>query len=228
MCETTEHYHSSGQSVPLGIYQPTSGTSHPAVLIVHGSSGLGPAYRADIESFGHALAAAGIAATLPQYFVAANMKADEDGLTKIGPNYQTWKNACSDALEFMVRDPRFDSTRLGVLGFSLGAHFALSLGMDPPAGASVKAVVDFFGPIRHPPLAQDWSKLPPVSIHHGTKDQLVDINESEYLVAELDAARKQPDRDYFVNWYPNEGHGFKGAALGKSRDATVAFMSSML
>ena len=100
--------------------------------------------------------------------------------------------------------------------------------MDPPAGVSLKGVVDFFGPIREPPLEKHWSKLPPVSIHHGTTDPLVDKNESEYLVAELVAARKKLDRDYFVNWYPNEGHGFKGAALSKSRDATIKFMSSVL
>ena len=228
MAETTETYPSSGQTVPIGIYRPGAGTSHPAVLIVHGSSGLGPAYRADIESFAKALAAAGIAAALPQYFVAARMKAEDDGLAKIGVHYRTWRNACSDALTFMAGDPRFDTTRLGVLGFSLGAHFALSLAMDPPAGVALKGVVDFFGPIREPPLPKNWAKLPPVSIHHGTDDDLVKKTESEYLVAELIAAKKQLGRDYFVEWYDKEGHGFKGAALNKSRDATVKFMNTVL
>ena len=121
MAETTEHYGSSGQSVPIGIHRPGGGSSHPAVLIVHGSSGLAPAYRADIESFATALAAAGIAAALPQYFVAAGMKADDDGLPKIGLHYRTWRIACSDALAFMARDPRFDTARLRHSGFLVGS-----------------------------------------------------------------------------------------------------------
>ena len=148
---TSESYSSNGRSVPVDVFQPAKGGTHPGVLIVHGSAGLGAKYRADIESFAQALADKGIAATLPHYFVSARMKADDDGLPLIGVHYHTWKEACGEALQFMAGDPRFDAARLGVIGFSLGAHFALSLGLEPPPGTSLKCVVDFFGPYASSP-----------------------------------------------------------------------------
>ena len=228
MPTTTESYTSNSQTVPIDVFQPATGGTHAGVLIVHGSAGLGTKYRADIVSFAEALVDSGIAATIPHYFVSASMKADDDGLPLIGVHYKTWRKACGEALEFMTGDARFDAARLGVIGFSLGAHFALSLGMDPPTGASLKCVVDFFGPTRHPPLEPHWSKLPLVLIHHGTADRSVDISESEFLVAELEAIKKKKDRDYFVEWYKGEGHGFTGAALTESRDATVEFVKKAL
>lgn len=223
-----ESYSSNGQSVPVDVFEPAKSGKHPAVLIVHGSAGLGATYRADIESFGKALADNGFAACLPHYFVSALMKADADGLPLIGVHYQTWRKACGDALQFVARDARFDPARLGVIGFSLGAHFSLSLGMDPPAGTFLKCVVDFFGPTRRPPLEPHWSKLPPVLIHHGTADSLVPMSESEFLVAQLESSKKKKDRDYFVEWYKDQGHGFTGDALARSRKATVEFVEKTL
>jgi dienelactone hydrolase len=224
---SNESYRSSGQSVPIDVFRPAAGT-HPAVLIIHGSSGLGAQFRPDIESFARALEDNGIAAALPHYFVAARMKADDDGLLLIDEHYETWKKACADALELIAGDARFDAARLGVLGFSLGAHYAVGLAMDPPAGTRVKGVVDFFGPTQRPPLAAHWATLPLIQIHHGKDDRRVSPSESTFLIEELDRVGKTLDRDYFVNWYAHEGHGFKEPALTTSRDATVKFMTTTL
>jgi dienelactone hydrolase len=128
----------------------------------------------------------------------------------------------------MARDKRFDSSHLGIIGFSLGGHLALSLAMAPPAGTAVRCVVDFFGPAQKPPLEDKYSNLPPLLILHGTKDQLVPPEESQYLIKQLEAAGKKKDRDFFFNSYEGEGHGFKGPKLTESRDATVQFIGKML
>ena len=65
-------------------------------------------------------------------------------------------------------------------------------------------------------------------IHHGTADRAVDISESEFLIAQLESAKKKKDRDYFVEKYEDEGHGFTGDALTKSRNVTVEFIEKML
>ena len=63
---------------------------------------------------------------------------------------------------------------------------------------------------------------------HGSADTLVDPSESEYLIAQLEKVGKKKDRDYFYEPSNGESHGFKGAELAKSRDATVEFFKKRL
>jgi dienelactone hydrolase len=220
----SERYHSGTETVPADVFLPDgSRGSVPGVLVIHGSSGLSAQYQADMTSFADALSQNGIGAALPHYFAAARMRADADGLPLIGTHYVTWKRACEDALRFMAGDARFDASRLGVLGFSLGGHYALGLAMDPPSGTAVRCVVDFFGPTLSPPLSGAWSNMPPLLIHHGLDDGLVTLKHSEYLKAQLEKAEKKDGTDFHLETYEHQGHGFTGDALKTSRAATVAF-----
>jgi dienelactone hydrolase len=158
---TNETFLSGGQRVTLEIFLPATSGKHPAMLILHGSSGLQPQYRADIVSFARAFTEAGIAAAMPHYLESTHTDPGKDDVTKlILENRPTWRQACSDALALMANDGRFDVTRLGILGFSLGGNLALSLAMDPPSGTRLKCVVDFFGLTRF--LENHWAKLPPI------------------------------------------------------------------
>ena len=163
---------------------------------------------------------------MPYYLQSTNTEPGLAVLKLIPENSPTWRQACGDALTAMAADGRFDNTRLGILGFSLGGHLALSLAMDPPAGISLKCVVDFFGPAHS--LEPHWTKMPPVLVFHGSADTLVPPSESEYLVAQLKGVGKKKDHDYFYEPSKGEGHGFKGAELTKSRDATVEFFKKRL
>ena len=222
-----ESFSSGGQTVPLEVFLPAASGKHPAVLILHGSSGPLPPYRADIVSFAEALVAAGIAATMPHYLESTQTDPSKDDVVKLIPEKRpAWRQACSDALVLMANDARFDATRLGILGFSLGGNLALSLAMEPPAGTNLKCVVDFFGPTQL--LENHWSKLPPVLICHGTSDHSVYPSESVNLVAHLKAAGKKEGQDYIFEQYKDEGHGFKDPALTKSRVKTVEFIKKAL
>ena len=216
------------QLVSVESFLPAKTGKFAAVLILHGTFGLLPEYRSDIVSFGEALVENGIAALMPHYLESTKTEPGPGVLSVIPEKLPTWKKACLDMLSTMASDPRFEPAHLGVLGFSLGGHLALTLGMAPPAGTSLKCVVDFFGPTLKPPLESNWSKLPPVLILHGTKDPLVSPDESKYLVAQLEAVGKKKNRDYFFQLYEDEGHGFKGAALTKSRVASVEFIKRIL
>lgn len=227
MSMNPEHFTSAGLTLPLEVFLPAGSGKCAAMLVVHGSFGVLPPYRADMVSFATALAHAGVAAVMPHYLEATpKLKPGPEVMQVIPQNRPVWRQACCDALTQVARDARFDSTRLGILGFSLGANLALSLGMDPPVGIGMKCVVDFFGPTRM--LENYWSKLPPTLIHHGTEDHVVDHAESAFLVAQLQGAKKKEGSDYQVELYKGEGHGFKEPALTKSRDATVAFVKKML
>ena len=199
-----------------------------------------PPFGVDIVSFAEALNKDGIAATIPYYFKSTKTRAGDEALGLIPVHLPAWKAVCGAALAFTAADPRFDATHMGMIGFSLGGHLALSLAMGrSAAGANIKAVVDFFGPTIQPDLRGDWSALPLVLIHHGTDDPL-SIENSRHVVRELAAVRRivtpltfgTPPRapvtgDRFIE-YPGQKHGFTGAALSGSRDATIQFLDTYL
>jgi dipeptidyl aminopeptidase/acylaminoacyl peptidase len=70
--------------------------------------------------------------------------------------------------------------------------------------------------------------MPPLLVFHGTVDPLVSPSESEYLVEKLEGVGKKKGRDYFYEPSEGETHGFKGAELTKSRDATIEFFKTRL
>ena len=232
MTTTPRGYTSNGRTVPVELFAPSSSAKLPAVLVFHGSSGLGEKYRPDIVSFGEALKDAGMAAVLPHYFAAANvpseLQSDEQGLQLARTHYATWRTACADALTFVAADARFDPSRIGLLGFSLGGHYALDLALAPPPGAAIKAVVEFFAPTRNPPLGGPWARMPPLLVHHGADDALVFPAETTHLASELTRAGKSRDVDYWITNYAGQGHGFKGEALASSLAATVTFLAPRL
>jgi dienelactone hydrolase len=121
-----------------------------------------------------------------------------------------------------------DAGRLGILGFSLGGHFALSQAMAPPSGISLKCVVDFFGPVVNPPLTGNRAAMPPVLIQHGEQDDLVKISDSQQLVTELRAAGKTEGVGYTLMTYRDQGHGFSGTDLVAARSKTVEFLANIL
>lgn len=57
-----DNYRSSGETVPVEVFLPKGSGRVRSVLIIHGSSGLGVQYRADIVSFAEACVARGIGA----------------------------------------------------------------------------------------------------------------------------------------------------------------------
>lgn len=228
MSSTSEHYTSHAHRIESDVFRPSGPGRHPACLILHGTFGLHPELKADLFSFGEALADAGIAAIVPHYF---DRTGTQPGLTAgkvLETHLPDWASACADGLLFAAHDSRIAVGRLGAIGFSLGAHIGLTLAMAPPAGAALKCVVDFFGPTLSPVLAGSRASLPPVQIHHGKKDLIVSIRESEHLVAELEAAGKVRGVGYEFLSYAQQGHGFTGADFVSSRATAVAFVKAAL
>lgn len=223
MATTIEGFTSGGRTVPLEVFMPGPATGRcAAVLVLHGSFGLLPPYETDIVSFAQALASRGIAAVMPHYLEATGTAPGRGVFALMPQLLPVWRRVCGDAFAVLARDARFDGAHLGLLGFSLGANLALGVAMDPPTGVHPNCVVDFFGPTQG--LAAHCGKLPPVLILHGSEDKLVPLSESAHLVAQLHSAGKKAGQDYRFTPYEGEGHGFKGAALAKSRDEAVEFI----
>src|SRR5918993_4276808 len=172
--------------LPLDVYSPAQGGKRAGVLILHGTLGLDPPFGPDIVSFAEALNGKGIAARIPHYFKSTGTSPGDDAFNHMIEHLPAWKAACGAVLGLMGTDPRIDATRIGLIGFSLGGHLALSVAMGRPPGTSIKGVVDFFGPTLQPALRGNWAALPPVLIHHGTLDPL-SIEHSRHAVRELES-----------------------------------------
>jgi dienelactone hydrolase len=228
MTTMTQHFSTGAATAPIEVFVPDAKLARRAVLVLHGSAGLGREYHGDIASFAEALVAKQIAAAIPHYFVPSPPRPGEDPIGAIATHYPAWKKTCGDALTFMGGDPRFDPARLAVIGFSLGGHFALTLGLATHPGVTLKCIVDFFGPTLAPPLQGRFAQMPPVQIHHGSDDITVYPRESEALIAELKKAGKREGKDFVFEPYPGQTHRFDRAALAAARAATVEFIDSRL
>lgn len=228
MPTTMEYFTSGGRRVTADLFLPKGTGRHPAVLILHGMAGLLPPYRADFESFAAALVEKQIAAVMPHYLEEMDSELGIQAGAAMLDRLPVIRARCSDALRFMRNQSSVNAGRLGVIGFSLGGHLALGLGMSPPTGISLKAVVDFFGPTTAPPLLGSRASLPPVLVQHGTDDAIVPISDSVSLVNELRGLGRTEGVGYEFVSYPGQGHGFTGADLTASRTKTVAFLETIL
>lgn len=149
------------------------------------------------------------------------------------------------------------SKKVILLGASAGAHLALLQAYKSSDPVKIAAVVSFFGPVdmanlyndpvhpqvplllqvfiggtpvANPDLYQRASPIYfvgpgscPTLIFQGGKDPLVNPKQSNMLKAKLDSFHVKNE----LIFYPNEGHGWKGASLGDSFERVERFLRSL-
>jgi len=168
----TTTFKSAGNSYKISVHSPASGGKRfPMILLVHGNSGLGAPYGAQIQSFAKDLAGRGYVAAVPQYY-----RDDRPHLSDTVPHDRT----LADAVALVAKRPDADAERLGLIGFSLGAATAMTFVASNPAG-TVKGLADFFGFLT-PAIRAAVGKFPPTIIFHNKNDRVVPVDNS----AELD------------------------------------------
>jgi dipeptidyl aminopeptidase/acylaminoacyl peptidase len=187
----------------------------PAVLILHGADGMA---RAESYRFGaQALAASGFHVILIRYFDrTGDARAQWSSLRQDAP---LWLGTIRDAVTYVSAQPEVDGERIAVVGFSLGASLALAAAGEDNR---IKAVVDVFGPV--PEGAEGAARTPPVLILHGARDRLVPV-EHAHRLEKLLKARAVPHE---VKIYPDQGHGFSGAAQLDAAGRILAFLQRHL
>jgi carboxymethylenebutenolidase len=183
----------------------------PAVLVLHGSSGL-EADRAAYGRYAQALAARGIDAYLMSYYAP--------GTSWACGCWDAWAATVLEVAHAVRRRPE-SSGRIGLLGFSLGGGVAVASARDP----RITALVIFYGAL--PDRTRLTRPMPPLLVLHGDADTSVPLRDG---VALVDLARRHGSRAELVT-YPGAGHRLSTWGEAEARDAVdrmIAFLRAEL
>ncbi len=216
---TTATYESGRHTINVECYTPAVNNKLPAVILVHGADGLkSDVWNDRYRQYAGKLASQGYAVFFPHYFErTGGGRAD---LSAILQNFAAWRETLSDARDFAAKQPGVDPSRIGLVGISLGSSLAVSLASEDER---IRAVVSFFGVF--PALGVGMmGHLPPTLILHGAKDQLVPVQEAYRIERQLKALHSP----YEIKIYPDQGHGFTGAAVEDSYQRVVNFLEKYL
>jgi dienelactone hydrolase len=181
----------------------------PAVLLVHGSGGVGDRpgrWAAELNGLG-------IASFVPDSFSSR-------GLTETGTNQAELPHVAMivdayRALALLAAHPRIDPARIAIMGFSKGGFVALYSSlkrfqrMHAPAGLQFAAHVAFYPICARTYIDDEVVSERPIRIFHGEADDWLPIEHCRRYVARLQAA----GRDASLTAYPGARHGFDAEGL---------------
>jgi len=184
---------------------PKPGTDRlPAVVLVHGSGGVGfnsGMWEADLNK-------AGFATFAIDSFTGrgiTNTITDQSQLS----SYAMMNDAFA-ALAMLGKHPRIDPNKIAVMGFSKGAVPSLYASMNrfqnayAPEGASFAAYIGFYTPCNTALIDDDMVSARPIRLYHGVADDWVPIGPCRDYVARLKKAGANID----LVEYPGATHAF--------------------
>lgn len=192
---------------------PSPAARYPAVVVVHGSGGVGS--RED--RWADELRQAGLATFQLDSFTGRGINFtayDQEqlsGVAMIGDAYR--------ALELLVTHPRLDPARIAVMGFSKGGFVALYAALTRfhrlygPAGARFAQHVAFYPPCYVTYVADEAVTDRPIRLFHGTADDLAAIEPCRAYLARL----RQAGADAQLIEYAGAAHGFDRPGAGPPR-----------
>lgn len=198
--------HAAGREALLGgeLRLPLNAPAKvPAVILVHGSGGIG----AGPEYWARALNEAGVAAFILDTFSGRGIVStveDQEQLNSLAMMTDAYR-----ALDVLEAHPRIRADRIAVMGFSKGAVASVYSAMDrfrESYGSTNRfaAHIGFYTPCN---VAYDGDTTvgrAPIRMFHGISDDYVNIVPCRDYVARLKAA----GADVTLTEYPDSQHGF--------------------
>jgi dienelactone hydrolase len=209
---SSESISSNHGPIPLDIFRPSTTTASPALLFLYGSFGLTPNYIPFIEH----LAKRGYLVLVPHYFSRTGTIRARDNTYRF--HFFPWLGSLIDAFGTVRSRPQVDSARIGLVGVSLGAALALSMGAQLPG---IKAVVEFSG---HIPAIAFLSSMPPTMIVHGGADKRVPVRPAINLAMTL----KKRNIPCELVIYPGELHVIRQLVFGDAVRRATEFLAKYL
>jgi carboxymethylenebutenolidase len=216
--ESTETFRSAKKTITVERFEPEADGKYPAILVLHGSCGL-TAHAKEMRALSSSFAEKGYATFLVHYFDRTGTTETTD-VAEIKKHFLSWLLTIHDAVDYVARQDRVDRTRIGVIGFSLGAYLSLAAGCTK---GDITAVVEVNGGLPAP-LAGAVEKMPPVLIIHGEADETVSVEEARALEKRL----KARERTHEIILFKDQGHVLKGEAADAATQRSLAFFTKHL
>lgn len=205
-------------SVPITVerFDAAGGDARPAVILLHGADGMTfpERYRAGARR----IAASGFHVFLVHYLDRTGER--RASFASLFRNFPAWSATVGDAIAWVGRQPGVSSSRVGLVGVSLGGSLALTAAAQD---RRVAVLVDYFGFVPEP-VAATLRRLPPTLILHGAKDPIVPVSNA-YAFESLARRTGAP---YEIKVYEDQGHGFYGAADRDADGRVTAFLERHL
>jgi dienelactone hydrolase len=174
-----------------GALQLPQGTSRiPAVLLVHGSAGIG----ANVDRWAQELNAIGLATFVLDSFTGrgiAETVTDQSRLGHLAMIVDAYR-----ALELLAKHAQIDASRIAVMGFSKGGFVALYSSLRRfqriygAAGVEFAAHIPFYPPCNTVYLEDELVSDRPIRVFHGAADDFVSIAPCRSYVERLRRAGK--------------------------------------
>jgi dienelactone hydrolase len=204
----------AGRWVEIDSFPAGSGGPGPAVVILHGASGVGEGGR--LHELAARLSKTGISAYIPHYFDGL-----DSGLrgTAASPSLHRQREAViAAALAHVAAEPNVDPARIGLFGVSLGGFHAVALAARQ---SGYRAVVNLVGAMPRGVDRAAIRRMPPTLILHGERDALVPVSRARELAKLL----QRVGAAYEMKIYPGQGHVLRGAAWADSLARSVEFFA---
>jgi dienelactone hydrolase len=194
----------------------------PAVILVHGSAGIG----ANVDRWAQELNGIDVAAFLLDSFTGRGIvqtvtdQSQLGGLAMILDAYR--------GLELLSRHERIDASRIAVMGFSKGGFVALyaSLNrfqrMHGPAGVAFAAYIPFYASCNTTYIEDEQVGDRPIRLFHGTADDYVSMEPCRNYVERLRRAGKNVE----LTQYAGARHAFDNPHYSPARFLPDAMITS--
>ena len=189
---------------------PTPGTARlPAVVLVHGSGGIG----ASVEDWVPLLNGAGAVTFVIDSFTGrglVDVRNDQSQLGRLAGVVDVYR-----ALELLAKHPRIDPRRIAVMGFSRGGQAALYASlkrfqrMHGPADAAFAVYVPFYADCTTTYIDDDDVTNKPIRMFHGIADDWNPVAPCRSYVERL----RKGGKDVVLTEYADAQHVFDGATL---------------
>ena len=196
-----QSFRSDGKLVRVEVIRAqNAGPMRPAVIMLHGASGLGSGWLG--YPYGEELARRGIDAFVVRYYDGLDAN---DGAKSSSDLHYRREQIISDAISFVAARADIDPNRIGVYGMSLGAFHALALGTHD---SRVSAIADVMGAMPGQIALGSVTSMPPTLLIHGARDRIVPIERMYDVASMLD----QIGTPYEVKVYTDQAHNLTGPA----------------
>ncbi len=215
--------------MPAAFYRPQGAGPFPAVLVLHGKSGLTSASQA----YASWLATQGYVALAPDYFAPINMPAGTWTGSDYGKYTDRIREDLGQGLESLKSLSYVIPDRIGVVGHSLGGFFAFVLATRD----DLKGIVSYYGAYQPQAVAPRYPLIiaqmkAPVLMFHGDADTSVPIEQANTARDWLISNGKQ--FEYIL--YPGVGHAldlprastYHANATLDAQQRGLAFLSAKL